>query len=147
MIPNEKLRIFFTDYENRVNNALKDPAHLNLDDTADCFCSCFVGASPSGVRCGANDEYFRQAVSEGYSFYRRIGTGSMRILKIDFTEIDGYHVMARVTWDSRYMKKDKEIAVSFDVVYLLQILDDKPRIFAYITGDEQAVLREHGLLE
>jgi len=33
----------------------------------------------------------------------------------------------------------------FDVIYLVQTLGETPRIFAYITGDEEKALREKGL--
>jgi hypothetical protein len=35
--------------------------------------------------------------------------------------------------------------IEFEVTYFLHFQDGDPKIFAYITGDEERVLREHGL--
>jgi len=36
--------------------------------------------------------------------------------------------------------------IKIDVMYLLQIIGERPRIFACITGDEEQALRERGLI-
>jgi hypothetical protein len=126
--------------------SLQDPPHVDIEGVADSFASSFIGANPSGVLCGKNDAEFHAAMSQGYAFYKAIGTKSMRVGSIDVTRLDEYHVMAKVHWDSRYAKNDTEIRIEFDVIYFLQVTGDKPRIFAYITGDEQKTLREHGLI-
>jgi hypothetical protein len=52
-----------------------------------------------------------------------------------------------VHWRSFYTKKDgREELIEFDVIYFVQMRDEKPKIFAYITGDEQGVLREKGFI-
>ena len=56
--------------------------------------------------------------------------------------------MVKVHWLARYRKKDaSELSLDFDVIYLVQQLGGGPRIFAWITGDEMALLRAHGLIE
>jgi hypothetical protein len=56
--------------------------------------------------------------------------------------------MVNVHWNSSYNRKDgSEVFIEFDVIYFVQIIDEKLKIFAYITGDEQAVLREKGLIQ
>lgn len=142
----QAIRSFFADYESRFNKALESPPVTDVEGTAGAFATCFVEASPLGINCGSNDESFRKAIPEGNAFYRNIGTVSMRVARLDITELDEYHALAKVHWDSRYLKEGKEITIEFDVIYLLQVLSDMPKIFAYITGDEQKVLKEHGLV-
>jgi len=38
------------------------------------------------------------------------------------------------------------VNIDFDVIYLLQYRDQHLKIFAYITGDEQAELQKNGLI-
>lgn len=141
------LEKFFRDYETRTNNALKDEPEVNADETASAFANCFVEASPVGIVCGENDDKFLEAIPAGYENYRSIGTKSMNITAMEFTEIDELHAMAKVHWDSRYEKNDGEkVQIEFDVTYFVQIKNGEPKIFAYITGDEQKALADHGLV-
>ena len=49
----------------------------------------------------------------------------------------------KVRWQSNYEKRDgKGEKIDFDVIYLLQIIGERPKIFAYITGDEERPARE-----
>lgn len=138
---------FFERYAARFNQGLADPPVEDIEGTAASFAAYFVGASPAGVMGGANDAHLREMLPRGNAFYRSIGTKAMAIAGIDITPIDDLHAMARVHWDSRYVKPNGEaVRIPFDVVYLLQILDGVPRIFAYVAGDEQGALRAHGLL-
>ena len=83
----------------------------------------------------------------GNQYYRDIGTTSMRVANITITPLNDTHVAAKVSWHSEYRRKDgNEVAIDFDVIYLLQYRNDTYTIFAYITGDEQAELRKHGLV-
>ncbi|MGH7231973.1 MAG: nuclear transport factor 2 family protein, partial [Nitrospiraceae bacterium] len=85
--------------------------------------------------------------SQGLAFYRSIGTKAMKIDSLTITLLDDCHWMAKVHWKAFYRKKDgREELVDFDVIYLVQIIDATPKIFAYITGDEQKVLKERGLI-
>lgn len=70
----------------------------------------------------------------------------MTIDKIDITPIDAYHYQAKIHWKAHYEQTKLEVDIEFDVIYLLQYLNNKLEIFAYITGDEQAELRKHGLI-
>jgi hypothetical protein len=46
-----------------------------------------------------------------------------------------------------YDKRDgSEELIELDVIYFFQIIGEKPKIFAYITGDEQGALREKDLI-
>src|SRR5262245_41919825 len=136
---------FFRDYVDAFNRSLEGPPDLATIRAA--FASCFVAAGPGGVSCGQNDESFTEALERGYAFYRAIGTRRMIFRKVTLTEIDTHHLMARVFYSSEYHRRDGEfVTIDFDVTYLLQLNGAIPQIFAYVAGDEHAVLRQHGLI-
>lgn len=120
----------------------------DVDATVNSFASCFLEASPAGISCGKNDESLREAIPKGNAYYKNIGTQSMKISSLDITKLDDLHYMVKAHWDSLYEKKNKEkVAVSFDVIYFLQAKENELKIFLYITGEEQKVLKENGLIE
>lgn len=143
----QAVQTFFDAYEDRFNKSLQDPPTLDVGGVTAAFADCFIEASPVGVSCGQNDAAFRENVPKGFAFYKEIGTTSMKITSLTITPLNDQHVMAKVHWDSHYQKKsgDRE-QIEFDVIYFLQMLGDAPKIFAYITGDEQRVLKERGLI-
>lgn len=143
---NAAVKAFFDAYSGRFNTALqgKEP---DLEATRAAFASCFVEASPVGIVCGRNDEKFQKSISEGYAFYKSIGTRSMDIDALEITPLNDLHALAKVHWNATYDKKGEKLEIQFDVFYLLQEKEGQLKIFAYITGDEQAVMREHGLIE
>jgi hypothetical protein len=137
---------FFAAYEKRFNDALK--GETDVEGTAAAFAPFFVEASPAGIHGGSNDQEFRKKIPQGMDFYRQIGTYSMEILSQDVTELDDLHYMVKVHWKATYKNKDNtDLAIEFDVIYFLQTRDDEWKVFAYITGDEDKVMREHGLIQ
>ena len=143
----DKIREFFAQYETRVNNALGEKPVIDAVATAEAFSDCFIAANPRGVNCGKNDEQFQSQILQGFEFYRSIGTKSMKISGLTMTVLDEFHVQARVFWRAFYIKRDGTTErIDFDVIYLLQTTGDRPKIFAYITGDEEGALRESGLI-
>ncbi|MDR0786677.1 MAG: nuclear transport factor 2 family protein [Gemmatimonadota bacterium] len=136
---------FFEDYVAAFNGALHELSDFEAVRAA--FASCFVGAGPAGVVCGQNDSSFLEYLRNGYAFYRSIGTRRMILLRVEETLIDATHRMARVFYSSEYARHDGTmVTIDFDVTYMLRFADGTPRIFAFVTGDEQAALREHGLI-
>lgn len=146
MNTSESIRNFFSAYEARFNEAIN--GREDIDGTVNSFDTCFLEASPAGVNCGKNDESFREAVPKGNAYYKSIGTKSMKVSNLDITKLDDLHYMVKVYWDSLYEKKDgKLISIAFDVIYFLKAKGKEWKIFLYITGDEQKVLKENGLIE
>ena len=44
-------------------------------------------------------------------------------------------------------RKDRpDVAIDFDVHYFIQTLDREPKVFGWVSGDEQALLRKHGIV-
>jgi hypothetical protein len=119
----------------------------DIDETADSFASDFIAASPSGIVHGKNDEKFRTAIGEGWTFYKDIGIQTMDIHSLQITILDNFHAIVKVHWNSSFVRKDNSKGdLAFDVFYVLNKSGDNIRIFAYITGDEQQVLRDEGLI-
>jgi hypothetical protein len=143
----QTLRDFFAAYEARTNRALQDPPEVDVEATAAAFADCFVEASPKGVQCGQNDDQFREVIPKGFDFYRSIGTKTMKIVSLETTLLDDFHALARVHWEAFYERKDgRQERIEFDVIYLVQRTGDQPRIFAYVTGDEEKLYQEKGLV-
>jgi hypothetical protein len=136
---------FFDDYEKLFNRSLQQEP--DVEQTVKAFASCFVEANPAGINCGKNDDEFRKQIPKGYAFYKSIGTRSMSIRSKNISQLDELHCMTKLDWTASYRKKDgKEESIDFSVIYFTQMQKGRPKIFAYITGDEQKVLKEHGLI-
>jgi hypothetical protein len=141
------VQTFFAAYEARFNTALGETPAVDVEGMAAAFTECFIEVSPRGVTCGKNDEHFRVQIPKGLEFYRSIGTKSMQIASLTVTALDDDHALAKVHWEARYQKQDgNEELVAFEVIYLVQIINEQPKIFGYITGDEQQLLKEKGLI-
>jgi hypothetical protein len=138
------VRKLFEQYERVFNASLH--GDVDMDDVAALYASEFIAASPAGVMSGKNDEQLRQAMVQGYARYRAIGTKEMRIRGLRVSPIDEHHCVAHVAWRASYVRKDQaDVVIDFDVHYLVQQLDAEPKVFGWISGDEQALLREHGI--
>jgi hypothetical protein len=136
---------FFAAYEKRFNDAIR--GELDVEGTANAFAQFFVEASPVGIQGGYNDMEFKKKIPQGMEFYKSIGTRNMEITSEAITPLDDYHYMAKIHWVATYKNKDNtDLSIEFDVIYFLQCRDSELKIFAYITGDEQKVLKEHGLI-
>ena len=138
------VRPFFEAYAARMNAALADPDDTDTAGLRDAFADYMVGANPNGVFGGRNGLIFRLALPRGIARYRKIGTLAMDVTGLRVADLDDFHALAHVDWRARY-RGGQEIA--FTNIYILQIRDGAAKIFAWITGDEEAVLKAHGLVD
>ena len=140
------VRRLFERYESFFNRALAGKVDLN--ELASLYASEFIAAAPAGVRAGKNDNQFKEVMAQGYEHYRAIGTKAMRIRDVRLAPIDDLHCVAHVAWTATYARKGQpDVAIDFDVHYLVQILQvEPPKVFGWITGDEQTLLRQHGII-
>ena len=53
--------------------------------------------------------------------------------------------MARMPWRANARAGGADVAIDFEVHYLMQQLDGPPRIFGWVSGDEEALMRAHGI--
>ncbi|MER8474773.1 nuclear transport factor 2 family protein [Mesorhizobium sp. M1163] len=139
------VRKLFERYERFFNQSLG--GDMDKDEVASLYASDFIAASPAGVMTGKNDEQLKQVMAQGYAHYRAIGTKEMRIRNLRLSPIDEHHCVAHVAWTATYARRDQsKVAIDFDVHYLVQKLDAEPKVFGWISDDEQALLRKHGIV-
>lgn len=139
------VRKFFEQYESVVNRSLGGA--IDTDEVAALYASEFIAASPAGVMTGKNDDQFKQVMTQGYAHYRAIGTKEMRIRDVRLSPMDDRHCVAHVAWTATYARADRpDVAIDFDVHYFVQKLDGEPKVFGWVAGDEQALLRQHGII-
>ena len=131
-----------------MNAALQKPPVIDVSAATAAFARYFVGSNPTQVSGARNGWLFRLMIPRGYAHYRRLCTQRMEVRGLSITPLDDFHVLAHTHWWSSYRRKSGEpVEIEFDNIYLLHIAAGKaPKIFAYITGDEQQVLKDHGLL-
>ncbi|MCY1261294.1 hypothetical protein D9M68_795060 [compost metagenome] len=139
------VRKLFDRYESFFNRSLG--GDMDMDEVASLYAPEFIGAAPAGVRSGKNDEQFRQALEQGFAHYRTMGTKEMHIRNVRLSPIDEHHCLAHVAWTATYARQDQpDAAIDFDVHYFVQKLDGEPKVFGWVTGDEQELLRQHGII-
>jgi Domain of unknown function (DUF4440) len=138
------VRKLFERYENTFNQALG--GDMDVDEVSALYASDFIAASPAGVMTGKNDDQLKQVMAQGYARYRAMGTKDMRIRNVRLSPIDDLHCVAQVAWTATYARKDEpEAVIDFDVHYFVQELDGEPKVFGWVSGDEEALLRKHGI--
>jgi hypothetical protein len=136
---------FFERYESCFNRSLA--GDMDTDEVAALYASEFIAASPVGVITGKNDAQLKQLMAQGYARYRAIGTKEMRIREVRVSTLDDYHCVAHVAWTATYARKDQsDVAIDFDVHYFVQKLDGEPKVFGWVSGDEQALLEKRGII-
>lgn len=138
------VRGLFARYESFFNRSLGDS--MDMDELGSFYTPEFIGAAPAGVRTAKNDDEFRQVMAQVYGHYREIGTREMRIRNLRLSPIDELHCLAHVDWAATYDRKDQpDVVLEFTVHYLVQTMNAEPQIFGWISGDEQALLKKHGI--
>jgi hypothetical protein len=139
------VRKFFQRYERLFNQSLG--GDMDMDEVAALYASDFIAASPSGVMSGKNDDQLKQVMAQGYANYRSMGTKEMRIRNIRLSPLDDQHCVAHVAWTAAYVRKGQpDAAIDFDVHYFVQKLHGEPKVFGWVSGDEQALLRKHQIM-
>jgi hypothetical protein len=135
----------FERYEKVFRGALRGSTDVN--EAALLYASEFIAATPAGVMTGKNDEKLTQIMATGYERYRAMGMKDMRMRGLRISPIDEQHCVAHVAWTATYAREPQpDITIDFEVHYFVQALNSGPKVFGWVSGDEQAVLREHGII-
>jgi hypothetical protein len=141
----ESVRKLFERYESLFNQSLG--GDIDMVEVASLYASDFIAASPAGVMAGKNDDQLKKVITHGYAHYRAIGTKNMGIRNVRIAPIDEYHCVAHVAWTGTYARQDRaDVAIDFDVHYLVQKLNGEPKVFGWVSGDEHALLRKHHII-
>ncbi len=136
---------FFKRYEGFFAQSLN--GEVDAKEMAELYAREFIAASPIGVMAGKNNSEFQQVMAQGYEQYRKIGTKGMRVRGIRVSPIDELHCVAHVAWTATYANANNpSIEIDFDVHYLLQELKGKLHIFGWVSGNEEELLKEYGVI-
>jgi hypothetical protein len=139
------VRKFFERYENFFNRSLG--GDMDMNEVAALYAPEFIAASPSGVMTGKNDDQLKQVMAQGYARYRAMGTRKMRMRNVRVSPLDDFHCIAHVAWTATYARKDQpDLDIDFDLHYFVQKLGEEPKVFGWVSGDEQALLKKHGII-
>jgi len=140
------VRKFFERYASLFNQALGRNANMD-EEVAALYASEFIAASPAGVMAGKNDDQLKEVMAQGYERYRAMGTKEMRLRDVRLSPIDDLHCVAHVAWTAIYSRRDQpDLAIDFDVHYFVQKLAGEPKVFGWVSGDEEALLKERGVI-
>lgn len=141
----DAVRDLFERYEGVFKRSLA--GDFDEQESAELYAPEFIASTPAGVMTGKNDETFLQAMIEGYDCYRDIGTRDMRIRGLRISPIDALHCVAHVSWTATYARNDlSETAIDFEVHYLVRVLNGAAKVFGWMSGDEQALLKQYGVI-
>jgi len=136
---------FFVRYADAYNRSLE--GEVQDEAIRAHFTDVFIAAGPHGVNSGPNDESFSRTLKEAYAFYRKIGTRKMTVRRVQTLPLDATHYVCRVYWRADYERKDgSPLTLDFEVTYMLETTSGKPKIFAFVAGDELAMYRDNGLI-
>jgi len=144
----DEVEAFFAAYGRRSNDALRQPPVEDIDGLVAAFGPFFVAASPKGIARTANDDALRRVTATNFERYRSIGGTSMDVTHVEVVPVDDLSVMAKVGWRFSYdrSKDRKRGLIDFTSFYFLNRSDGPLRIFAAVTPDEEAALRQEGLV-
>ncbi len=139
------VRNLFARYQRFFDHALDGV--VDLDQGASFYASAFIAASPAGVVAGTNDDRLGQLMEQGYERYRAMGTKEMRIRDVRLSAMDDHHCSAQVAWTAVYSRQNSpDVSIDFHIHYFVQTLSGEPKIFGWVSGDEQALLKGHGIV-
>jgi len=133
----------FERYARNFNAALT--AEPDLEAIAGLYAETFIAASPAGIMSGRNDDELRKVMAGGFARYRQMGTKKMEVSDLRVTPIDELHGLAHVDWRATYEVDGARKVIDFTNVYLVRVEGAKGKVFGWITGDEDAELRKHGI--
>ncbi|MDX3905835.1 MAG: nuclear transport factor 2 family protein [Pigmentiphaga sp.] len=133
----------FERYEHAFNTALA--GDTDLDEVSSLYTDVFVSATPAGISTGTNDESLKRVMKAGFEHYRAIGTTRMAVHQLHVDPIDALHAIAFVDWIATYDRQGSTLNIPFTNAYFVRLQGDAPKVFGWVTGDEEAELRKHGI--
>ncbi|MCV9966107.1 hypothetical protein OIU34_29995 [Pararhizobium sp. BT-229] len=137
---------FMRRYGELINEGVRSGA-TDGEALAKMFAEYFVGSSPSGIIGAQAGPDLAKILTGGIANYKRMGCTRFVIETLGIDAINDLHDLARVGWkfDYRRPADAKEGTIRFENVYFVSHADARPKIFAWVTPDEQAALTAHGL--
>jgi hypothetical protein len=138
--PNSALELFFRDY---AIASIESPAARIPAFYADSFLVC--GSRGSAVF--NNDDKFVEWLNQLHEFNQRTGMISMEVVSVEEPLLlSDRNMLVRVNWGSQF-KKTGDRPVTFRIAYLLETLDNRHKILAYVSEkDQEEEMRKLGIL-
>jgi hypothetical protein len=134
----QKLEKLFKDYEMAFDK-------LDFRAIADHYGDSFMSAVPAGSAI-MNKKEFLAMCEQASDRYRELGQNSGRILSKKIIPISNEYAMVTVHWGATYTKTGSQV-IEFDVSYIVQEINDDQKVILFISHkDEEATLRNLGLL-
>jgi hypothetical protein len=134
------LELFFRDY---AVASVESPAARIPAFYADSFLVC----GPRGSAVFRNDGKFVEWLGQTHEFNQRTGMISMEVVSIEETlSLSINTLLVRVDWGSRFRKTGDRL-ITFRIAYLLEKVDERWRILAYVSEkDQEEEMRALGVL-
>lgn len=139
------VRAFFEHYAQVFKRALGGDE--DMTQVAALYAAEFIVSTPQAVLAGKNGAELNKVMVDGYARYRAMGMTDMALSALSISPIDDHHCLAHVAWRATYARKDREdVVIAFEVHYFVRRIDEDPKVFGWVSGDEQAVLAQHGVI-
>lgn len=136
------VRTFFERFEECFNRSLEPDTGMDMREFASLYASEFIAASPAGIISGRNDDQLPWIMSRACGRYQRAGLAEMRMEHLRLTRLDDNHYIVHVRWNAVFVRDGQSMAdEQTDIHYFVQIIDDEPKIFGWVAGDQPAVLK------
>jgi hypothetical protein len=131
--------------ENLFSDYGKSFSALDLHHTANLYADQFIAAGPKGIISQTREEFDKNA-GEAAEYYRKVGQKSAEVLSMKEDWFSDQYVMVTIHWGAHFEKLEKPY--EFDVSYLVQLTDDKPKIILFISHeDEDEAMKEVAKLQ
>lgn len=144
-MPTPDYQALFVRYADALNRSLTSSDEI--DTIRSFYAETSLALGQDGSMKAASNEELGAILAHVHEFYIRIRVQSMAVERAEVTELAPRHHRVQVHFVARYLLRGDEVAIPFSVTYLCQEREDGPKIFAFIAGDETALLRQHGIID
>jgi len=135
----ERLARFFTDYA-------KATARGDVDEVAAAYSSTYLESTPTSLVAWQVDDEYRSGLRDQAESMRGLGLSEAQTAVEAISELAPGHVSVRVAWTLTFDRPHAPITSSFEITYVVRMVDD-PQIVLYVPHeDETAVMRRDGVL-
>lgn len=138
------LEAFFRAYATMMDDGVRT-GRIDGEAVAAFFADAFVGAAPAGVAVGEN-KGLGATIDGAIEGYRAMGGTRFVAERIAIEELAPASAMATLDWRFDYDRDGRTGSIRFTNRYLVNSAGGTPKIFAWVTPDEQQALAEHGLI-
>lgn len=138
---------WFRSYADAYTRSLKGDVEVDLIRSFFAETVLALGVDGSLNAAATGDQAFGDMLIGMYGFYKAMGTRRMTVDRVDVSPLYQNHDRVQVFYRADFLKPDgSAVTIPFDLVYLVQRRDSGPAIFAFISADEMALYRRHGLV-